>query len=264
MDWRWCRDQIQLCYDDIQTYPEVLSKEVWLTEFGGLRAANMKEDINHCVGLVSWMRRQPFIKRWFWFTIHSDYYWENGILELLDANAQPTELGLVAGRLARMDRFDEVCGYPATDGFGSWDTYVRDGWSGTTLMNEVKSDYLKLSLVNGTTYTANTMRGARVSLSGPAYHISFDYSTNYDNTKVLLAMDTDIGGEVWSLDEFGTNGGHVEMDLTGVREISFGLYVVSTYTFPYPTDEWHGTIRNVIIYYRPEPATSVDTYGHYR
>jgi len=267
LDWRWCRDQIQLCYDDILTYPEVFRKEIWLTEFGGLKAATMKENVNHCVGLVSWMRRQPFMKRWFWFVIHSDANWQDTDpprVELLDANAQPTDLGLVAGRLARMDRFDEVLGYPATDDFASMVPYVRDGWTGTTSINEAKTTELKLSLVNGRTYTANTMRGDGFTLQGYAYHVSFDYITNYDNAKVYLAMDTDFGGEVWKPDQYGPNSGHVELDLTGAAEIDFCFNVRDTFTYSNPTDEWHGTIRNVIVYYRPEPATSVDTHLQYR
>jgi hypothetical protein len=268
MDWRWDKGQIELCYADVLTYPEVFQKEIWLSEFGGLKSANMDENINHCVGLVSWMRHQPFMKRWVWFTIHSDMYWSDSSpprLELLGADALPTKLGFVAKRLAEMPRSDEVMGYPATEDFETLDSYVRDGWQGTTNITDTRDGSIRLGLVNGQSYTAGQMRGAGFTVSGHVYHVSFDYVTNYDNARVYLGVDTSTAEDLWTLDSYGPNSGHVELDLPDASpSVGFCFCVRESFTYPHPTNEWHGTVKNVIVYYRPYPVTAVDPHLHYR
>jgi len=89
------------------TYPEVLEKKIWLSEFGALRAATMADNVRLTRQLVGWMRDQPFMERWVYFTIHSDKYWSDTNpprLELLGETAEPTAVGQSACGKTMADR----------------------------------------------------------------------------------------------------------------------------------------------------------------
>lgn len=262
-DWRYSRDQLLLCHADLLNYPEVLDKEIWLTEFGALRAATMADNVRLTRQLVGWMRDQPFIARWIWFSIHSDRYWSDTVpprLELLDDDGQPHTVGLVARELANLPpqvKVDPVNHRYAGDPVVA---YLRDGATTATGINDVPGDHPRFELVQGGSMVAGTMR-ARVVSARPGHQIRrvlFRFATNYDNSKVLLVLDRVAGdgrtAEAWSLDQYGgqENDAQLLFDVRDdVRSIGTGLLVRQDFTYGQPTGEWHGELTNLVLFTQP-------------
>ncbi len=268
-DWRYCRDQIVACYADLLTYPEVLRKRIWLTEFAALRAATMDDNIDLTRQLVGWMRDQEFMERWFWFTIHSDRYWSDSFpprLELLNDTAGRTAVGDVACELAtlpRSTRVDPWNHHYATDPAPA---YVRPGLMQADNITDELGDWPRFSLRQNQTYSYGTMRGrAYIAAPRAITKVTFNYMTNYDNMKVRLFLDAcqydGSTGEMWSGNQYGGNVGRVTLRFDPsrrVRMLGVGLRVVQTFTCGQPDGGWFGQLDDLVVYTTPDPAEHSD------
>jgi hypothetical protein len=263
-DWRYSRDQMLMCYTDLQTYPETAGKKIWLTEFGALRAATMADNIILTRQLVGWMRDQSFIARWVWFTIHSDKNWSDSDpprLELLDENGQPWPVGLVAQELATLPidvKVDPINGHYATDPVTA---YLRVGTTTASGINDVAGDHPRFELVQGASLAAGTMRGREIAAGSHRFirKVVFQYTTNYDNSKVKMIVDGVVrsgsSSQVWEMDQYGGQNGSVELtfDTTDrIRAVATGLVVVQPFTYSYATGGWYGELKNLVIYSEPD------------
>jgi len=263
-DWRYSRDQMLMCHNDLQDYPETAGKKIWLTEFGALRAATMADNIVLTRQLVGWMRDQPFIERWFWFSIHSDRYWADTNpprLELLDDNGQPWPVGLVAKELATLPldvKVDPINGHYGTDPVVP---YFRQGASEAAGIQDAAGDCPRFDLVQGQALAAGSMRGRKIDV-GPdrlIREVVFQYVTNYDNTKVKMILDriatNGSAKQAWVMDQYGGNSGTVELafgTLDRIRAIGTGLVAAQSFTYGQPTGEWYGQLKNVVVYSEPD------------
>lgn len=263
-DWRYSRDQMLMCYNDLQNYPETAGKKIWLTEFGALRSATMADNIVLTRQLVGWMRDQPFIERWFWFSIHSDRYWADTDpprLELLDDNGQPWPVGLVARELATLPldvKVDPVNGHYGTDPAVP---YLRQGASQASGIQDAAGDCPRFELVQGQLLAAGSMRGRKIDVGSDRLirKIVFQYVTNYDNMKVRMVLDriatNGSARQAWIMDQYGSNSGTREMTFATsdrIRAIGAGLVVTQSFTYGQPTGEWYGELKNVVIYSEPD------------
>ncbi len=263
-DWRYSRDQMLMCHNDLQDYPETAGKKIWLTEFGALRAATMADNIVLTRQLVGWMRDQPFIERWFWFSIHSDRYWADTNpprLELLDDNGQPWPVGLVAKELATLPldvKVDPINGHYGTDPVVP---YFRQGASEAAGIQDAAGDCPRFDLVQGQALAAGSMRGRKIDV-GPdrlIREVVFQYVTNYDNTKVKMILDriatNGSAKQAWVMDQYYGNSGTVELafgTLERIRAIGTGLVAAQSFTYGQPTGEWYGQLKNVVVYSEPD------------
>ncbi len=263
-DWRYCRDQILLCYNDLPSYPEVLSKTIWLTEFGALRASSMDDNIILTRQLVGWMREQPFMVRWFWFSIHSDRYWVDTTpprLELLDEQGQASRVGQLAYELATLPaevQVDPVNAHYASDPAVA---YLRNGYTTATLIQDVPGDGPRFEPLQNSTQATGSMRGRTLEVPEDRLirKVTFQYTTNYDNTRLRLVMDrinhAGTKSQAWSMGLYGANTGVVELTFAAadrVRSLGIGMMVVGGFTYESPTGEWFGQIRNLVIYSEPD------------
>lgn len=262
-DWRYSRDQLLMCHADLQNYPEVLDKKIWLTEFGALRASTMADNIRLTRQLVGWMREQPFMSRWIWFTIHSDKNWSDTDpprVELLDDEGQPSAVGLVARELATLPpqvKVDPVNHHYATDPVAA---YLREGTTTAEGITDVAGDHPRFELAQGATLVAGTMRGRTVS-APTGYQIRrvyFRSVTNYDNTKVVLVLDRIAGdgqtAEAWSFDQYGGHESDIELlfDVRDdVRSIGTGLLVREDFDYGQATGDWRGALTNLVLVTQP-------------
>lgn len=281
-DWRYCRDQIQLCYNDLLTYPEVLSKKIWLTEFAALRSSTMADNILLTRQLVGWMRQQSFMQRWFWFTIHSDQYWADTVpprLELLDDNGLRRAVGDVARELANLPPevvVDPNNGHYQTD---PSITYTRPGLTFAGEVRDALGDHPLFQLVQNVGPWANTMRGRLVTAgSGRIIRKAvFQFTTNYDNTKVVLVMDrmsaNGSTAQAWANDVYGatpiTSAEIIFPASDRVQALGIGLVVRTSFTYPNPTGEWFGEINNLVLYTEParpdvdgDGDVDLEDFGH--
>jgi len=266
-DWRYCRDQILMCYNDLLTYPEVLSKKIWLTEFAALRSGSMADNIILTRQLVGWMRQQSFMERWFWFSIHSDQYWADSNpprLELLDDNGLRRAVGDVARELANLPLevvVDPTNGHYQTDPVIA---YTRPGLTATGAIRDALGDHPLFQLVQNITLTANTMRGRTIT-AGAGRIIRkavFQFTTNYDNAKVVLVADrmsaNGSTAQVWANDVYGatpaTSAEIIFLASDRVRALGVGLVVRTGFTYTNPTAEWFADMNNLVLYTEPSPV----------
>jgi hypothetical protein len=243
-DWRYSRDQILKCYKAIQNYPEVLTKKIWLTEFGALRAKTMKGNIVLTRQLVGWMRDQPFIERWFWFLLHSDKHGNWPKLELLIETAERTPLGDMALELATLPRtveVDPVNHHYANDAPMA---YLRKGWSSSVGIKDIAGDHPRFELIKESELSAKTVQ-ARTITAGPGRRIRkvvFQFTCNYESAKVQLVMDgvSAVGDQalIWKTDR--------------VRSIGVGFIVLQGFKYSHATGEWLGEINNLVLYTEPD------------
>ena len=271
-DWRYCRDELQMCYNDLLTYPEVLNKKIWLTEFGGLRTSSMAANILSSRQLVGWMRQQAFMERWFWFLIHSDQYGQWGQMELLNANGLRTDLGNLAlelGNLPLTVVVDPTNGHYATD---TRVTYTRPDLTYTGAIRDALGDHPLFQLVQNVGLTAGTMRGRLISAGRDRIirKAVFQYTTNYDNSKVVLVVDRKSANgstaQVWANDVYGsTPSTKAEILFPAadrVRSLGIGLVARATFSYPNATGEWFGDLNNLVLYTEPSPVRpDVDADG---
>jgi hypothetical protein len=257
--WTYCRDEILACHADLETYPETQGKQIWLTEFGGLRSPTMTVAADRAAGLVLWMREQPFMERWFWFIIHSDQYgtWAN--LELLDDNAQLTPYGMVFRDFSLLTDEDRFINWPYHHAYDDCPPYARAGWPTSAGISESTDAGLNLYLNSGQSYAASTMKG--VTFDGSPYllgKVTFNSATNYDNSKVTLVMDTPTATNVWQENTAGATTTYQSISLRGYNasSVNFGLIVKQSFTYGNPTGDWHGTLANVTLYAAPGTAVS--------
>ncbi|HSW46180.1 MAG TPA: glycosyl hydrolase [Phycisphaerae bacterium] len=266
-DWRYCRDQILMCYNDLLTYPEVLNKKIWLTEFGALRSSSMADNIILTRQLVGWMRQQSFMERWFWFTIHSDRYWADSTpprLELLDDNGLRRPVGDLARELGNLPLdvvVDPNNGHYQTDVRIS---YTRQGLNYAGEVRDALGDHPLFQLVQNVGPWANTMRGRLITVGRDRIirKAVFQYTTNYDNAKVVLVADRRSANgstaQVWANDVYGgtpsTSGEIVFPKSDRVRALGVGLMVRTSFAYPYATGEWFGEMNNLVLYTEPSPA----------
>jgi hypothetical protein len=262
-DWRYSRDQILMCYNDLLTYPEILNKKIWLTEFGALRSSSMAGNIILTRQLVGWMRQQSFMERWFWFSIHSDMYWSDSNpprLELLDDNGLRWPVGDTARELANLPLavvVDPINGHYSTDPAIS---YLRTGTNLAAGILDAGGDHPHFDLLQGSSLSTDTMRGRTIS-AGPLRIIRkvvFQYATNYDNSQVILVMDriSDQGmaSQAWSCNQYGGNSGSVELTFSAVdrvQSLGIGMTPVTSFVYNYATGEWFGDLSAPVIYTEP-------------
>jgi hypothetical protein len=259
-DWRYSRDELVMCHNDLQSYPETAGKKIWLTEFGALRCATMADNMVLTRQLVGWMRDQSFIERWFWFSIHSDRYWADSTpprLELLDENGQTWPLGVAARELAMLPldvKVDPVNGHYATDAVIA---YLRTGATTTGGINDVAGDYPRFDLVQGASLAAGSMKGRQIAADPHRFirKIVFQCTTNYDNAKVRLIVDgiarNGSSSQVWTMDQYGGQSGSVELIFSTVdriRAVGAGLLAVQPFTYSQTTGGWYGELKNLVIY----------------
>lgn len=266
-DWRYCRDQIQACYNDLLPYPEVLSKKIWLTEFAALRSGSMAENIILTRQLVGWMRQQSFMERWFWFTIHSDQYWADGVpprLELLDDAGQRRAVGDVARELGNLPPHvvvDPTNGHYGTD---ARITYTRPGLTYAGEIRDALGDHPLFQLVKDVGPRANTMRGRLITVGRDQIirKAVFQYATNYDNAQVVLVVDrrsaNGSSAQVWSNDVYGatpaTAGEILFSRSDRVRALGIGLWARNSFAYPNATGEWFGEMNHLVLYTEPSPV----------
>jgi len=268
-DWRYCRDQIQMCYADLLTYPEVLRKKIWLTEFAALRATTMDDNIDLTRQLVGWMRDQDFMERWFWFTIHSDRYWADSNpprLELLNDTAQRTAVGAVAYELASLPRSARVDPWNHHYQTDQPVTYVDNGYAPAWNIVDKGGDHPRFELKQGETYSAGSMRGRAYSAGARILtKVAFNYAANYDNAKVRLFVDAvrydGATIRAWTNNQAGTTLGRTELafdPLNRIRGLGVGLEIVQTFPYALPDGQWYGSLDDVVVFSVPDPAARGD------
>lgn len=268
-DWRYSRDQMLLCYEDLFHYPEVLRKKIWLTEFAALRAATMDENIDLTRQLVGWMRDQPFLERWFWFTIHSDRNWADTVpprLELLNDQGDRWPVGDLARELATLPRTTRVDPWNHHYEADPPIVYVRPGLTHTSGIADAGGDHPRFDLRQGQSYEAGSMRGRAYATAPRAItKATFSYQTNYDNAKVRLFVDArrrdGMNYEVWSNNQFGGTAGRATLVFNPAHRVctlGVGLRVVQGFSYSLPDGEWHGMLDKVVVYTEPTPESRGD------
>lgn len=261
-DWRWCRDQMVACHDNLQTYPETQGLKIWNTEFASLKAPTMTQAADCPVGLVLWMRQQPWVERWFWFFTHGDKHGEWPALHLIDDNGNLSQLGLAYRDLTLLPMDASFYHFPYNAGYDAAPSYVRAGWSQAAGMGEtLNAPGCDMYLIQNMDYLANTMRGRRYAAdNGYIYKVRFNYLTNYDNYLFKLTMDTSAGIDRWQMDQYGTHTGYVEVDLSDdpVRYVAFGLCAKRSSSYTYETANWRAIVSNVMLLTCPNPPIVTD------
>jgi len=252
--WEYCRDQILLCYNDLQNYPETAGKKIWLTEFGGLRSPNMTVAADRAGGLILWMRQQPFIQRWFLFFIHNDYYGSWPALNLLDDYGNLTPYGRMCRDFAWLDEETHFLNIPYHRSYQDSTSYTRVGWY---TAGDIREDFelgMRFYLVNGQDYTANTMHGRVFDIGEDKIieRVTFNYYTNYDSSKLHLALDVPDAGEIWSAQESSNYNGYADIDFSSynTHKLAFSLCVDNSFTYSEPTGQYNIIITNITFYYR--------------
>lgn len=260
--WQYCRDEILACYNDLQTWPECAGKKIWLTEFSDLRAPSMTENAGLSAGLVLWMKQQPFMERWFWFFTHGDRYASFPSCWLLDSYGELTPVGMAHRDLSLLSPSQMFHHIPFHAGHGSGTSYVRDGSIQDTGIGEDTSISLKFYLNYGYAYSPTAMRGRTyVPADGRIKRVTFNYTTNYDNSKICLVMDVPGTNDKWKLDRYGGSLGYADIDLTGqaADSVSFAFVPSTSFTYSRPTGEWYASVSNITLYLVPVPPAPVVT-----
>ncbi len=248
-DWRWCRDDLTACHNDLETYPETQGLKIWNTEWGDLNAPSKTQAANMMGALSLWMREQPWMDKWFLFLTHNDRYTSFHHIELFDDNGNIMPLGRAYQAISKLPANAEFYHYPFNASFDQAPVYVRPSWSDDGKIGENTSG-LKFYLTNGVNYSANTMRARKFApQKGLISKVRFNYQTNYDNTRCVLVMDTSKGESKWQVDTFGYKLDYLEIDLSDdpVEYITFGLYIKCAFTYTRPTEEWYGIVSNVML-----------------
>jgi hypothetical protein len=261
------------CYNDLLTYPEVLNKKIWLTEFAALRSGSMHDNIILTRQLVGWMRQQSFMERWFWFSIHSDQYWADSNpprLELLDDNGLRRPLGDLARELGNLPLdvvVDPSNGHYEAD---ARVTYTRPGLTYAGEIRDALGDHPLFQLVQNVGPRANTMRGRLIAVGQDRIirKAVFQYTTNYDNAKVVLVVDRQSANgptaQAWANDVYGatpSTAGEILFPRSDrVRALGIGLLARTSFAYPNATGEWFGEVNNLVLYTEPW-ATRPDVDG---
>mgnify|MGYP005841566635 CR=1 FL=1 len=261
-DWKWCRDDMQACYNDLQTYPETVGLKIWNTEYGSLTSPTRTQAADMLSALTLWMRDQPWMGKWFLFFTHSDRYATFTSCELFDDYGQPTELAKAYRAIAELPEGASFFHYPYHLNYDQAADYIRAGWTkNTAIVETLNAPGFRLHLTNGVHYQAQSARARRIAPSdGAVYKVSFNYLTNYDNSKCLLAMDTSRQISAWQVDTYGSGSDYVEIDLRDdpVEWVSLGLFVKTGFTYTQPTGEWQAIVSNVTLHTCPKAPTVID------
>ncbi len=261
-DWRWCRDDMQACYDDLQTFPETAGLKIWNTEYGSLITNSLTAAADMMSGLTLWMRDQPWMERWFLFFTRSDRYATFHNCELFDANGQPNQLAKAYQAIAKLPDGASFTHYPYTFSYDQTTDYIRPGWTqNNNIGQRMPAPGVKFYLTQGTAYPAQSMRARKFApQDGAIYKVAFNYRTNYDNAKCVLAMDTSAQTNAWQVNKYGTSTDYVEIDLSAnpVDWISLGLLTNTSFTYGQPTEEWHALVSNITLYTCPKAPTVTD------
>jgi hypothetical protein len=261
-DWRWCRDQMVACHNDLQTYPETQGLKVWNTEYGGLKGPTMTQAADMMSGLTLWMREQSWIERWFLFYTHDDKYSAFSMLNLFDDSGALTQLGKGYADLSLLPAGASYHHFPYTAAWDVSTAYVRSGMSQSGNVAEAfNAPGYSLSLTNGLAYAANTMRGRTFTPSnGCIYRARFNYLTNYDNACCNLILDVPGQPGKWLVNSYGVSTDYVDLDLSAdpVASVSFGLHIKSGFTYSGTTGDWRGVISNLMLLTCPNPPIVTD------
>ncbi|MBI4320635.1 MAG: hypothetical protein HY675_19260 [Chloroflexi bacterium] len=132
--------------------------------------------------------------------------------------------------------------------------YGRGGWNYIPAKFSIgTSGELRIGLIQSTSYDLYDHAG--YAYFAPSYTIitkvEFDYETNYDNAKVILAMDYTDHPDVWTKDAFGPSSGHAVVNVVGgAGWVAFGVFARGGFSYGQPTGEWFGRIYNLKVYYR--------------
>lgn len=261
-DWRWCRDQLTACHDDLQTYPETQGLKVWNTEFGGLKGPTAAQAADMMSGLTLWMREKPWMERWFLFYTHDDKYSGFSTLNLFDDTGAMTQLGRGYRDLSLLPMDASFYHVPYHAAWDQGAAYVRTGWASSSNIAETcGAPGYSLFLTNGLYYSANSMRGRTYTpASGHIYRVRFNYLANYDNACCAFAMDTPGQVNRWVADSYGVSTDYVDIDLSSdpVASVSFGLLIKSNFTYSYTTGDWRGVVSNLMLLTCPDPPVVTD------
>ncbi|MCL4458350.1 MAG: hypothetical protein M1136_08265 [Chloroflexi bacterium] len=147
--------------------------------------------------------------------------------------------------------------------------YGRGGWSyapGKFTLST--SGVLYIGLIRGTTYYPMEHRGKlyHAPPNTVITRVEFDWESNYNNAHFILAMDYPDHPEAWASDQFGPQSGHQVVEIAGGADwVAFGLFtrtIFDHYDYTYPTDEWHGRISNLKIYYRSVLQSRDNTWDY--
>jgi hypothetical protein len=224
--WTYCRDEMIACHADLLTYPETTGLKLWNTEFCGLLAPKAVQAADFNSGLILWMRDQPWIERWFLFYTHSDRFSSWPIVELFDANGDPTQLALAERDLAALPTGARFWHYSYNAPYGQATPYVRPGWTQTTSIREyVDAPGYELAL-GATSYPANAMRGRTFTVPhGRIYKVRFNYYKSFDSSAFTLVLDTPAQPGRWQMTTPGTVTGYAEVDLSDdpAESVSFAV-----------------------------------------
>ena len=253
-DWRYCRDQLLACYKDLQTYPEAAGKKIWNTEFNGLRGPSMTESAGLSAALVLWMRKQPFVERWFLFTMRDDKYYINPNTNIMNDDGTLSPMGKAHRDLSLLGPGKLFYHVPFHAEHGSGTAYTRPGCASTTDIAEDTSMSLKFYLAKGNSYRRKVMRGHTYKPpAGKIKKITFNYTTDYDNNLIYLAMDAPGMINKWKLDKSGRQIGYAEVDFAGkpADSVSFALVPKRNFEFSFDTGSWQASISNLTFYLAP-------------
>ena len=131
--------------------------------------------------------------------------------------------------------------YPYNAAYSAAQDYVPAGRTkSTSIVETLAAPGLRYHLTQNTAYPATATRARKfTAANGSIYKVRFNYLTNYDNTACVLQMDTSVASGAWTMNQYGTSTGYVEIALgdNPVEWISFGLYAKKAFTCPSPTGD---------------------------